>query len=112
MVLRRMRQLLSALCTWFTATAVVQSQGIACQANASILAQGAACTCISALLQYIRGRLPHNPYLSGDTGPLMRDVKNFICRQLEMSGAPPEPSTETEKSQTSLCNCNFLQSVC
>ena len=35
---------------------------------------------------YIRGRLPHNPYLSGDTGPLMRDVKNFICTQLDMAG--------------------------
>jgi len=35
---------------------------------------------------YIRGRLPHNPYLSGDTGPLMRDVKNFVCTQLDMAG--------------------------
>lgn len=40
----------------------------------------------AAVLQYIRGHLPHNPYLTGDTGPLMRDVKNFICVQLEMSG--------------------------
>lgn len=47
--------------------------------------------------QYIRGRLPHNPYLSGDTGPLMRDVKNFICRQLEMSGEPPAPLTAALK---------------
>ena len=36
--------------------------------------------------EFIRGRLPHNPYLSSDTGPLMRDVKNFICRQLAMDG--------------------------
>ena len=35
---------------------------------------------------YIRGRLPHNPYLGSETGPLMRDVKNFICTQLDMAG--------------------------
>ena len=37
--------------------------------------------------EFIRGRMPHNPYSSAEAGPLMRDVKNFICRQLDMAGA-------------------------
>ena len=37
--------------------------------------------------EFIRGSLPSNPYSSAEAGPLMRDVKNFICRQMDMEGA-------------------------
>ncbi|KAK9863771.1 hypothetical protein WJX84_004776 [Apatococcus fuscideae] len=36
--------------------------------------------------EYIRGSLPHNPYFSTQVGPLMRNVKNFICEQLDLAG--------------------------
>lgn len=36
--------------------------------------------------EFIRGHLTNNPYNSAEVGPLMRDVKNFICRELEMEG--------------------------
>lgn len=36
--------------------------------------------------EFIRGQLTHNPYNSAEVGPLMRDVKNFICRELDMEG--------------------------
>ena len=36
--------------------------------------------------EFIRGQLTNNPYNSAETGPLMRDVKNFICRELDMEG--------------------------
>ena len=39
--------------------------------------------------EFIRGQLTNNPYNSAETGPLMRDVKNFICRELDMEGEPP-----------------------
>lgn len=37
--------------------------------------------------EFIRGHLTNNPYNSTEVGPLMRDVKNFICRELDMEGA-------------------------
>lgn len=44
--------------------------------------------------EFIRGHLTNNPYNSAEVGPLMRDVKNFICRELDMEGKtvmlPPE----------------------
>ena len=42
--------------------------------------------------EFVRGQMPHNPYSSAEVGPLMRDVKNFICRQLDMAGASPRCS--------------------
>lgn len=36
--------------------------------------------------EFIRGAMAQNPYSSADVGPLMRDVKNKICTQLEMLG--------------------------
>lgn len=36
--------------------------------------------------EFIRGQLTNNPYNSAEVGPLMRDVKNFICRELDMEG--------------------------
>ena len=36
--------------------------------------------------EFIRGQLSNNPYNSTEVGPLMRDVKNFICRELDMEG--------------------------
>ena len=36
--------------------------------------------------EFIRGHLTNNPYNSAEVGPLMRDVKNFICRELDMEG--------------------------
>lgn len=36
--------------------------------------------------EFIRGSMTQNPYSSSDIGPLMRDVKNKICTQLEMLG--------------------------
>ena len=38
--------------------------------------------------EFVRGHMPHNPYSSAEAGPLMRDVKNFVCRQLDMAGEP------------------------
>lgn len=36
--------------------------------------------------EFIRGQLTNNPYNSTEVGSLMRDVKNFICRELDMEG--------------------------
>eukprot|EP00698_Gefionella_okellyi_P019390 TRINITY_DN593_c0_g2_i1.p1 TRINITY_DN593_c0_g2~~TRINITY_DN593_c0_g2_i1.p1 ORF type:complete len:2390 (-),score=701.17 TRINITY_DN593_c0_g2_i1:133-7272(-) len=36
--------------------------------------------------EYIRGQMTKNPYSTSDVGPLMRDVKNRICTDLEMTG--------------------------
>ncbi|KAK9812313.1 hypothetical protein WJX73_001476 [Symbiochloris irregularis] len=35
---------------------------------------------------YVRGHMTQNPYSSQQVGPLMRDVKNHICRQLDLTG--------------------------
>ena len=35
---------------------------------------------------YIRGSMNKNPYSSTEAGPLMRDVKNKICRDLDLRG--------------------------
>lgn len=34
--------------------------------------------------EFIRGSMTKNPYSSAEIGPLMRDVKNKICHQLDM----------------------------
>ena len=44
--------------------------------------------------EFIRGQLTNNPYNSAETGPLMRDVKNFICRELDMEGESPTRSSD------------------
>eukprot|EP00850_Spirogloea_muscicola_P019673 SM000196S05365 [mRNA] locus=s196:186709:205871:+ [translate_table: standard] len=36
--------------------------------------------------EFIRGSMTNNPYSSAQVGPLMRDVKNKICQQLELLG--------------------------
>ncbi|XP_047051247.1 auxin transport protein BIG-like [Lolium rigidum] len=36
--------------------------------------------------EFIRGSMTKNPYSSVEIGPLMRDVKNKICQQLDMIG--------------------------
>ncbi|GJR24096.1 auxin transport protein BIG [Tanacetum coccineum] len=36
--------------------------------------------------EFIRGSMTKNPYSSGEIGPLMRDVKNKICNQLDLLG--------------------------
>ncbi|CAI5468995.1 unnamed protein product, partial [Closterium sp. Yama58-4] len=36
--------------------------------------------------EFLPGRLQHNPYSSKQVGPLMRDVKNLICKELELHG--------------------------
>lgn len=36
--------------------------------------------------EYIRGSMTKNPYSSPEIGPLMRDVKNKICHQLDLLG--------------------------
>lgn len=36
--------------------------------------------------EFIRGSMTKNPYSSVEIGPLMRDVKNKICHQLELLG--------------------------
>lgn len=36
--------------------------------------------------EFIRGSMTKNPYSSVDVGPLMRDVKNKICNQLDLIG--------------------------
>ncbi|CAN6183043.1 unnamed protein product, partial [Urochloa humidicola] len=36
--------------------------------------------------EFIRGFMTRNPYSSGDVGPLMRDVKNKLCNQLDLIG--------------------------
>lgn len=36
--------------------------------------------------EFIRGSMTKNPYSSAELGPLMRDVKNKICHQLDLLG--------------------------
>ncbi|GJV11681.1 auxin transport protein BIG [Tanacetum coccineum] len=36
--------------------------------------------------EFIRGLMTKNPYFSGEIDPLMRDVKNKICNQLDLLG--------------------------
>lgn len=36
--------------------------------------------------EFIRGSMTKNPYSSAEVGPLMRDVKNKICHQLDLLG--------------------------
>lgn len=36
--------------------------------------------------EFIRGSMTKNPYSSAEIGPLMRDVKNKICHQLDLLG--------------------------
>jgi hypothetical protein len=36
--------------------------------------------------EFIRGHMTKNPYSTAEVGPLMRDVKNKICRTLDLSG--------------------------
>ncbi|GKE41814.1 auxin transport protein BIG [Tanacetum coccineum] len=36
--------------------------------------------------EFIRGLMTKNPYSSGEIGPLIRDVKNKICNQLDLLG--------------------------
>ncbi|XP_049346360.1 auxin transport protein BIG isoform X2 [Solanum verrucosum] len=36
--------------------------------------------------EFIRGSMTKNPYSSAEIGPLMRDVKNKICQQLDLLG--------------------------
>lgn len=36
--------------------------------------------------EFIRGSMTKNPYSSAEIGPLMRDVKNKICHQLDLIG--------------------------
>ncbi|EOD21681.1 hypothetical protein EMIHUDRAFT_207692 [Emiliania huxleyi CCMP1516] len=36
--------------------------------------------------EFIRGAMTKNPYMKSSLGPLMRDVKNRICRDLDMVG--------------------------
>ena len=36
--------------------------------------------------EFIRGLMTKNPYSSAEIGPLMRDVKNKICHQLDLIG--------------------------
>lgn len=36
--------------------------------------------------EFIRGSMTKNPYSSAEIGPLMRDVKNKICHQLDLVG--------------------------
>ncbi|XP_015696271.2 auxin transport protein BIG [Oryza brachyantha] len=36
--------------------------------------------------EFIRGSMTRNPYSSAEIGPLMRDVKNKICHQLDLIG--------------------------
>lgn len=36
--------------------------------------------------EFIRGSMTKNPYSSIEIGPLMRDVKNKICQQLDLMG--------------------------
>ncbi|KAJ5075671.1 e3 ubiquitin-protein ligase ubr4 [Anaeramoeba ignava] len=36
--------------------------------------------------EFIRGSMTHNPYTTEEVGPLMRDVKNRICTELELLG--------------------------
>lgn len=36
--------------------------------------------------EFIRGSMTKNPYSSFEVGPLMRDVKNKICHQLDLLG--------------------------
>lgn len=36
--------------------------------------------------EFIRGSMTKNPYSSSEIGPLMRDVKNKICNELDLIG--------------------------
>ncbi|KAK9817780.1 hypothetical protein WJX72_002069 [[Myrmecia] bisecta] len=36
--------------------------------------------------EFIRGAMTHNPYSTAEVGPLMRDVKNYICSHLDLAG--------------------------
>lgn len=36
--------------------------------------------------EFIRGSMTKNPYSSSEIGPLMRDVKNKICHELDLIG--------------------------
>jgi len=36
--------------------------------------------------EFIRGNLTRNPYSSSEIGPTMRDVKNRVCKELELHG--------------------------
>ena len=36
--------------------------------------------------EFVRGSMTKNPYSSSEIGPLMRDVKNKICHQLDLLG--------------------------
>jgi hypothetical protein len=36
--------------------------------------------------EFIRGHMTKNPYSTAELGPLMRDIKNKICRTLDLSG--------------------------
>lgn len=36
--------------------------------------------------EFIRGSMTKSPYSSAEIGPLMRDVKNKICQQLDLLG--------------------------
>lgn len=38
--------------------------------------------------EYIRGAMTNNPYNSLEVGPLMRDIKNYICSHLDLAGEP------------------------
>lgn len=38
--------------------------------------------------EYVRGHMTQNPYQASIIGALMRDVKNYICRQLDLTGEP------------------------
>jgi len=59
--------------------------------------------------EFIRGQLTNNPYNSAEVGPLMRDVKNFICRELDMEGDQSVLSNclvLCRASQQRICNCS------
>ena len=55
--------------------------------------------------EYIRGSLPHNPYFSTQVGPLMRNVKNFICEQLDLAGESFDNDRESALRKN--CVCSF-----
>ena len=43
---------------------------------------------------FFRGSMNRNPYASTETGPLMRDVKNKICRDLDLHGLEDDNGME------------------
>ena len=59
--------------------------------------------------EFIRGQLTNNPYNSTEVGPLMRDVKNFICRELDMEGVHHMPCITCKASHAMhhLCSCGI-----